>query len=68
MPKMKTNKSVAKKVKITKNKKVLRRATGQNHYNSKETGAEGRAKKKDRRMFKADEKNVVMALPYAVGK
>jgi ribosomal protein L35 len=68
MPKMKTNKSVAKKVKISKNKKVLRRTTGQNHYNSKETGAEGRAKKKDRRMFKADEKNVVAALPYSIGK
>jgi ribosomal protein L35 len=68
MPKMKTNKSVAKKVKITKNKKVLRRTTGQNHYNSKETGDQGRAKKKDRRLFKADEKNVVAALPYAIGK
>ena len=68
MPKMKTNKSVAKKVKITKNKKVIRRATGQNHYNSKENGAEGRAKKKDRRMFSADEKNVVSALPYSVGR
>lgn len=68
MPKMKTNKSVAKKVKITKNGKVLRRATGQNHYNSKETGATGRAKKKDRRMFAKDEKNIVAALPYAIGK
>lgn len=68
MPKIKTKKSVAKKVKITKNKKVLRRSTGQNHYNSKETGAEGRAKKKDKRMFAADEKNVVAALPYSVNK
>lgn len=68
MPKMKTKKSVSKKVKITKNKKVLRRTTGQNHYNSKETGAEGRAKKKDQRMFKTDEKNVVAALPYSIGR
>lgn len=65
MPKMKTKKSVIKKVKITKNGKVIRRATGQNHYNSKETGAEGRAKKKDKRMFRADEKNIIAALPYA---
>lgn len=65
---MKTNKSVVKKVKITRKKKVLRRSTGQNHYNSKETGAEGRAKKKDKRMFRTDEKNVVAALPYAIGK
>lgn len=65
---MKTKKSVIKKVKITKHKKVLRRSTGQNHYNSKETGAEGRAKKKDKRMFKADEKNVVAALPYSINR
>lgn len=68
MPKIKTKKSVIKKVKITKNGKVIRRATGQNHYNSKETGAEGRAKKKDQRMFRADEKNIIAALPYAIGK
>ena len=64
MPKLKTKKSVIKKFQITKNKKVLRRKTGQNHYNSKETGAEGRHKKKDLRLFKADEQNVLKALPY----
>jgi large subunit ribosomal protein L35 len=64
MPKIKTKKSVIKKVKITKNGKVIRRATGQNHYNSKENGQEGRSKKKDKRMFRGDEKNVVAALPY----
>jgi len=65
MPKIKTKKSVIKKVKITKNGKVIRRSTGQNHNNSKETGAEGRAKKLDKRMFRADEKNIIAALPYA---
>lgn len=61
---MKTFKALAKKVKISKRKKVLRRTTGQNHYNSKETGSEGRRKKSDVRLFKADEKNVLDALPY----
>jgi len=65
MPKIKTKKSVIKKVKITKNGKVIRRSTGQNHNNSKETGAEGRTKKLDKRMFRADEKNIIAALPYA---
>ena len=64
MPKMKTKKALIKKVKITKNRKVLRRKTGQNHYNSKETGKVGREKKKMLRLFKADEKNVLKALPY----
>lgn len=68
MPKIKTKKSVVKKVKITKNKKVLRRSTGQNHGNAKEAGKVTRAKKKDRQMFRADEKNIVAALPYAIGK
>jgi large subunit ribosomal protein L35 len=64
MPKMKTKKALSKKVKITKNKKVTRRKTGQNHYNSKETGKVGREKKGTVRLFKADEKNVLRALPY----
>ncbi|MDQ1283892.1 MAG: ribosomal protein [Patescibacteria group bacterium] len=64
MPKIKTFKALSKKVKITKKKKVIRRKTKQNHYNSKETGEQGRSKKKDVRLFKADEKNVLKALPY----
>lgn len=68
MPKIKTKKSVIKKVKITKNGKVLRRATKQNHYNSKESGNFKRSKRKDSRMFAADEKNIIAALPYAIGK
>ncbi|HAV11270.1 MAG TPA: 50S ribosomal protein L35 [Candidatus Moranbacteria bacterium] len=68
MPKMKTKKSVSKKFKITKNKKVLRRSTGQNHYNSKESGDVTRSKKKDQRLFKGDEKNVIKALPYQINK
>lgn len=68
MPKMKTKKSVAKKVKITKNKKVIRHSTGQNHGNAKEAGSVTRAKRKNKRMFSADEKNIVAALPYAINK
>jgi ribosomal protein L35 len=65
MPKLKTKKSVVKKFKITKRRKVLKRKTGQNHYNSKETGQEGRAKKGMERLFKTDAKNVLNDLPYA---
>ena len=65
MPKLKTRKSVIKKFRITKKKKVMRRKTGQNHYNSKENGQEGRAKRTDVRLFKADEANVLKALPYS---
>ena len=65
MPKLKTRKAVAKRVKVTAKKKVLRRSTGQNHYNSKETGAEGNSKRRDKRLFKTDEKNVLRGIPYA---
>jgi len=64
MPKIKTKKAASKKFKITKNRKVTRRKTGQNHFNSKENGKAGRAKRGDHRLFKADEQNVLKALPY----
>jgi ribosomal protein L35 len=34
---MKTNKSFSKRLKVTKNGKVLARGTGQNHFNAKES-------------------------------
>ena len=64
MPKIKTKKALVKKIKVTKKRKVFRRFTNQNHFNSKDTGKTGRNKKRDRRLFKADEKNVLKALPY----
>ena len=42
----KTKKALTKRFKITKNGKILRRATGQNHYRSKKTGE---AKRKGRK-------------------
>lgn len=62
MPKLKTRKSLIKRIKISKNKKISYRKTGQNHFNSKETGKKGREKKRDQRLFKTNEKNVLKAL------
>jgi len=66
MPKLKTKKSVSKKVKITGTGKLLRRSTGHNHYNSRDTGAETRAKRKDQGIFKTEENNIKRAIPYSV--
>ena len=44
--KMKTNKSFAKRIKITKNGKLLTRSAGQNHFNSKESRRAQLAKKR----------------------
>jgi large subunit ribosomal protein L35 len=62
MPKQKTNKAVSKKVKVTGSGKLMRRATGQNHYNSRETGNVTRSKRRDAGFFPADEKNIAAAL------
>ena len=63
--KQKTRKSVAKKVKITKSGKVIRRTTRQNHYNLRETKEAKRAKRRDVTMSGQDAKNIKAALPYA---
>lgn len=35
---MKTNKSYTKRIKVTKNGKLIARKAGQNHFNAKESG------------------------------
>ncbi len=62
MPKMKTRRALAKKVKITGTGKVLRRATGQNHFNAKESGKITRKKRNDVVIAKAEAKNIRRAL------
>lgn len=42
----KTKKALVKRFKITKNGKILRRATGQNHYRAKKTGEQKRKGRK----------------------
>lgn len=43
---LKTNKSIAKRFKITKNKKVLFRPMHQDHFNAKDTGNQTRRKRR----------------------
>ncbi len=43
---MKTNKSYLKRVRVTKNGKLITRRPGQNHFNSKKTGNERMADKR----------------------
>ena len=44
--KLKTKKSITKRFKFTKSGKVMRRATGQDHYREKKTGSQRRKKRK----------------------
>ncbi|MFA6394108.1 MAG: 50S ribosomal protein L35 [Patescibacteria group bacterium] len=64
MGKMKTHKATAKRFKITKNKKVLKRKAGQDHFNARETGAVKRRKRRDILLSKSDVKNIKLMMPY----
>ena len=44
---MKTHKVVSKRIKLTKTGQLLRRAGGQDHFNSRESGNVTRAKRRD---------------------
>jgi len=59
----KTNKSFAKRLKITRNKKVLARKPGHGHFNAKESGSKKRAKKKLQN-FNISKKNLGIFLPF----
>lgn len=43
---MKTNKSYLKRVRVTRNGKLIVRVKGQNHFNAKSSGSERRAKRR----------------------
>ncbi len=42
---MKTNKSYTKRLRVTRNGKVMARKPGQNHFNAKQSGAQRSAKR-----------------------
>lgn len=65
MPKLKTRKSLVKKVKVTGRGKLKTRATGQNHHNSRDTGTQTRAKRGDNDVYATVAKNIRKAIPYA---
>jgi ribosomal protein L35 len=59
---MKTRKSITKRFKITKNGKILRRASGINHNRSKQTSKKLRESRKWVLVPKVDKKQIMRAL------
>lgn len=55
---MKTRKSILKRFKITKTGKILRRATGLNHYRAKKTGNMIRRSRKWVKVSKSEIKKI----------
>ncbi len=58
MPKFKPKKSLIKRLKITKTGKILRRATGLDHYRAKKSGKQIRQKKKWVKLSKGEVKKM----------
>ena len=63
---MKTSKTLLKRLKITKKKKILKRPIHQDHLNAKNSGDEGRRKKGLKRVSKSERKIIKKVLPNRV--
>ena len=59
----KSNRSLAKRIKITGTGRVFKRKPGQNHFNAKNTGAEGLAKRGFKESPKSFAKSFQALLP-----
>ena len=62
--KTKTKKSFAKRVKVTKNGKLLVRQGGQDHFNSRDTGSVTNGKRRDMGLSDANRRNLKSLLPH----
>ncbi len=47
MTKLKTHQATAKRFRVTKNGKIIKKSAGQGHFNARENGNTGRNKKSD---------------------
>lgn len=63
MPKLKTHKATAKRFKKTPTGKIMKRTSGQNHFNARENGKVGRNKKSDVVVSTALNRHMLIALP-----
>ncbi|PWB39130.1 MAG: hypothetical protein C3F02_00735 [Parcubacteria group bacterium] len=63
--KLKTKKLVAKRVRITRRKKIMIRPGGQDHFNSRESGKVTRNKRTDKTIAVVNARNIRRLLPYS---
>ncbi|MBI3671182.1 50S ribosomal protein L35 [Candidatus Azambacteria bacterium] len=59
MGKTKTRKSITKRMKLTRNKKLVRRAAGQDHFNARATGNQTRKKHATKNLHARDVKKLI---------
>lgn len=65
MPKMKTRKGIAKRFKVTKRRKILRRKGGKGHLLSVKTKKRKRALRRATLVSKHEREKILRLLPYA---
>ncbi len=63
MPKVKTHKGTAKRIKKTKSGKLIARAVGQDHFNARESGKVTKNKRRDIVLHKSSHK-LKSLIPY----
>lgn len=63
MPKVKTHQGTSKRIKKTKRGKLIARATGQDHFNSRESGKTTKNKRQDLVLHKSNNKLKAL-IPY----
>ncbi len=61
---LKTHKALAKRIRITKTGKMIKRKAGQDHFNSREPGKVTRNKRTDVTLSRTVRKGVSGLLPY----
>ncbi|OGY88963.1 MAG: hypothetical protein A3B30_04045 [Candidatus Komeilibacteria bacterium RIFCSPLOWO2_01_FULL_52_15] len=62
--KLKTRKSVRKRIKITGTKKIRIRAGGQDHFNARESGKVTINKRRDKILSKSNANHIKRTIPY----
>lgn len=63
--KQKTSKTIAKRIKLTKNGKLLKRKGGQGHFNSRESGNTTRNKRSDLEISGCYTRSLKQLIPHA---
>lgn len=65
MPKMKTRKGIAKRFKVTKRRKILRRKAGKGHLLTVKTKKRKRSLRRAALVSKSEREKILRLLPYA---
>lgn len=63
MPKVKTHQGASKRLRVTKTGKVMHRTSGQDHFNSRETGKVTKNKRTDSPLAE-NNKHIKSLIPY----